>query len=372
MKSLLRFLAFFAVVVLVFVVGMSWRGGFSRSAPPAAPFPPSGILEAEDRAFTGLVAGALPSVVSIDALPPDAVNPSLRALKFFLYGRQGSPPPQLGSGVIVSKEGHVVTNYHVIEGAGAVRIHLNDGRTLPARYMGGDRRSDIAVLKIEGADLQPVRWGDSDRVLIGQRVFAVGNPLGLQETVTQGIISGKGRRSLSEAANEFFQTDAAINRGNSGGPLLDMRGELIGITSMITEGSDGIAFAIPSNVVRQIYEGIRDRGRFIRPWFGAVMRSLTPEMAAQLGASSPRGALLVGTVEGSPAASVGLEPGDIVTAFNGRPIVDHIDLRNRIAERAIGDKITLDVLRRGKPVSVSAVIAAEPSDGEAVDGPPFR
>lgn len=360
MKSILRFLIFLMGMAVGLAAVQFLRT--TRHAAPDAVAPDRSVLEIADREFTDLVARTLPCVVSIDALAPDAGNPHLRMLRYFLGGQVGVPPPQLGSGVIVSSGGHVVTNHHVIEGAGAIQVHLSDGRTLPARVLGADRRSDIAVLQIEGDGLQPARWGDSDRVRIGQRVFAVGNPLGLQETVTQGIISGKGRRTLSEAANEFFQTDAAINRGNSGGPLLDMQGELIGMTNMVTVGSEGIAFAIPSNVVRRVFEGIRDHGQFIRPWFGGVMRALTPGMARQLGLTSTQGALLLGAYEDSPAAAAGFLPGDVIVSLNGKPVTDHIDLRNRIAECAMGDTITLGFIRRGAQATANATIAAEPQE----------
>ncbi len=364
MKSVLRFLLFVAFLALGLAVVYFARkpapGVELASSPtPSEPVPRS-TLETRDREFTDLVASVLPSVVSIDAIPADAVDPNVQRLKMLFGGQAGTAPSQLGSGVIVSDVGHIVTNFHVINGAGAVRVHLNDGRIMPAKYLGADQRSDVAILKIEAEGLQPAKWGDSDQVRIGQGVFAVGNPLGLQETVTQGIISGKGRRALSEAANEFFQTDTAINQGNSGGPLFELRGELIGITNMVTAGGEGIAFAIPSNIVRRVFESIRDNGRFIRPWFGTVMRPLTPRLASQLGVSSSKGALLVGTYENSPAALAGLLPGDVVVSFNNKPIIDHIDLRNRIAESPIGQEVNLQVLRKGGVFSTQATIAAEP------------
>jgi serine protease Do len=359
-KSLFRFAVF--LVLAVGVVAALWlgRGMHERRAARDT----GALIEAMDLEFTDLVAAVLPSVVSIDAIPADTVDPQARALSLMLGIRPGQVLPQLGSGVVVSADGYLVTNHHVIDGAGAVRVHLNDGRILPARYLGGDRASDLAVLHIEAADLVPIRWGNSDDVRIGQRVIAVGNPLGLQETVTQGIISGKGRRASSEAANEFFQTDAAINQGNSGGPLLNLRGELIGINNLVTASGEGIAFAIPSNTVRRVFESIRDHGRFVRPWFGALMRPLTPVIARQLGMDSVRGALLLGAYENSPAAIAGLRPGDVVVSFNGRPIVDHIDLRNRVAEADIGSEVALVVLRAGRERPVTTRIAAEPGPGQ--------
>lgn len=365
MKSVLRFVLFVVILAaglaVVYFLGKDGPAAEVVSDPALTEPPQHSILETRDLEFTDLVASVLPCVVSIDAIPADAGDPNVQRLKMLFGGQPGTSPSQLGSGVIVSDVGHIVTNFHVINGAGAVRVHLNDGRIMPATYLGADPRSDVAILKIEAEGLQPAKWGDSDHVRIGQGVFAVGNPLGLQETVTQGIISGKGRRALSEAANEFFQTDTAINQGNSGGPLFGLRGELIGITNMVTTGGQGIAFAIPSNIVRRVFESIRDNGRFIRPWFGTVMRQLTPRLASQLGISTTKGALLVGTYENSPAALAGLMPGDVVISFNNKPIIDHIDLRNRIAESPVGREVKLQVLRKGGEFSTQATIAAEPS-----------
>ncbi|MCX7868331.1 MAG: trypsin-like peptidase domain-containing protein [Terrimicrobiaceae bacterium] len=361
MRSLLRFLLFIAVLGLVLAVVILLR---ERTAPAAAgaPAAPS-ALEAADHEFTSLVAAVLPSVVSIDALPPEAVDPRAHLFKLLMGMPPGQVLPQLGSGVIVSPEGHVVTNFHVIERAGAVRVHLSDGRTLPARFLGGDQRSDVAILKVEAGGLEPARWGDSDAVRIGQKIFAVGNPLGLQETVTQGIISGKGRRDLGEAGNEFFQTDAAINPGNSGGPLFNVRGEMVGVANMVAAGGEGVAFAIPSNTVRRVFESIRDHGRFIRGWFGALVRPLTPQLAGQLGLAEPRGALILGAYENSPAQAAGLRAGDVIVEFNGRPIRDHIDLRNRVAECEVGRPASIRFIREGRELEARAVIAPEPSPG---------
>jgi serine protease Do len=248
-----------------------------------------------------------------------------------------------------------------VNNAAAVQVQLADGRTLPAKFVGADGPSDIAILKIEGESLVPLPFGDSDKVNVGQMVFAVGNPLGLQETVTQGIISAKGRRALSEAANEFFQTDAAINPGSSGGPLVNLDGEIIGINNSISPQGQGIGFAIPSNTVRRAFESIRDHGRFIRPWFGAYMRSLTPQLAQQLGLPDAVGVLVMLTYEGSPAEKGGVKPGDVIVEFNGKPIRDLLDLRNRVAETDIGEKVAMRVRRQGNELSLQTVLAAEPT-----------
>ena len=284
-------------------------------------------------------------------------------LQILLGGAPGAQtPPQLGSGAVVSKDGYIVTNWHVIESAAAVEVQLSDGRTTPAKFVGADVPSDVAILKIDARDLTPLPFGDSDEVLVGQSVFAVGNPFGLQESVTRGIISAKGRRWMSEASNEFFQTDAPINPGNSGGPLVDLKGRMIGVNNKIRLQSEGIGFSIPSNTVRRIFESIRDHGRFIRPWFGVTMIPLTPALAAQLRLGDARGALVGATIANSPAASAGVIPGDVIISFNGRPILDWIDLRNRVAETDPGKKFPFVVIRSGREISLTAVAEKQPGE----------
>jgi len=358
MRSILRFVIFAIVLGALVASVYLWR----RPSPTVEPAISSRLpsLESLDGEFTRLVAKTLPSVVSITAVPVDAVDPRMNILRRFLGGGPESSPAQLGSGVIVSKEGHIITNFHVISGAGAVEVNLADGRVERAKYLGGDAISDIAILKIDADGLDALPFGDSDAVQVGQMVFAIGNPLGLQETVTQGIISAKGRRTSSEAANEFFQTDAAINRGNSGGPLVNLRGELIGINNQVTVSAQGIAFAIPANTVRRVFESIRDNGRFIRPWFGAYMRSLSPQLAHQLKLPDTVGALILMTYAGSPAEEAGLQPGDVIVAINGRPVRDVIDLRNRVAEVGIGDTVSLRVRRGASELDLKTKIASEP------------
>ena len=224
MKSVLRFLLF--VLIAASAVGALYFWKSARAKPAAetnglrAGPTNRPLLASLDREFTTLVGQVLPSVVSIEAIPANDMDPRLQMLRY-LFGGGGPGVRPTGSGVIVSDQGHVVTNLHVVNNASAVQVQLADGRTLPAKFVGADGPSDIAILKIEAEGLQPLPFGDSDKVNVGQMVFAVGNP-GLQETVTQGIISAKGRRALSEAANEFFQTDAAINPGSSGRPLMNL------------------------------------------------------------------------------------------------------------------------------------------------------
>ncbi len=362
MRSLLRFLLFVVIIGAAVGILYFWKGARPVPPPPIDLHGRLPMLTALDQEFTNLVAQVLPSVVSIEAIPADAGNRQVQLLRMLLLGRNDLGPlaAESGSGVIVSDEGHIVTNLHVISGAGSVQVQLADGRTMSARLVGSDPMSDIAILKVEADGLRALTFGDSDHVNVGQLVFAVGNPLGLQETVTQGIISARGRRASSEAANEFFQTDAAINPGNSGGPLVDLKGEIIGINNAVSAQGQGIGFAIPSNTVRRVFENIRDYGRFIRPWFGASMRSLTPQLAQQLHQPDTVGVLVLFVYQGSPAEMGGLKPYDVILEFNGKPIRDLIDLRNRVVETDVGQKVSLKVRRDGREQTLQVVIAAEP------------
>lgn len=338
-------------------------GGTSQTAEKSFN-PTDRSLEAMDSEFTTLVEHVIPSVVSITT----TAAPDREALvrQFFGLGGGGvTQASKMGSGMIVSPEGHIVTNWHVVNGATEVSVQLSDGRTLPARVAGADQRSDIAVLKVDAEGMIPIAFGDSEQVRVGQMVFAVGNPFGLQETVTQGIISAKGRRTVSEAANEFFQTSTTINPGNSGGPLIDIHGKVIGINNFIISrsgGSEGIGFAIPSNVARRVYEDIVQRGRVIHPWFGVVMRPLTPTLAQQLGLPDAHGALVATTLANSPAERSGLQGGDVILSFNGKPIRDGKDLRNRVAEAQVGTPAKFSILREGKPLELSVVMEEEPTN----------
>lgn len=340
----------------------SMARGTGPSSVERLPLPSGRSLEAMDNEFTELVDHVIPSVVSITT----TTAPDREALvrQFFGLARGGvAQSNKMGSGMIVSPDGHIVTNWHVINGASQVTVQLSDGRALPARIAGADQRSDIAVLKVDATGLAPIAFGDSESVRVGQMVFAVGNPFGLQETVTQGIISAKGRRTTSEAANEFFQTSTTINPGNSGGPLIDIRGKVIGINNFIISrsgGSEGIGFAIPSNVAKRVYDDIVQRGRVIHPWLGVVMRPLNASLARQLGLADARGALVAATMAGSPAERGGLTGGDVITSFNGHQIRDVKDLRNRVAEVEIGTPATMEILRSGKPLQIRVVMEEEP------------
>ncbi|HEX8310913.1 MAG TPA: Do family serine endopeptidase [Chthoniobacteraceae bacterium] len=322
------------------------------------------VLSALDAEYSRLVDAVVPSVVSINSRSlarPRYIDP------LELFRRRGAPQQRvqssLGSGVIVSKEGHVLTNHHVVEGMAEIQVQLTDGRTVPAQLIGSDEQTDIAVLKINADKIEPLPLGDSDEVRVGQMVFAVGNPFGLQETVTQGIISAKGRRAMRDSGVEFLQTDAAVNQGNSGGPLLNLRGEIIGINSAIyseTGGWLGISFAIPSNVARRALESLIKTGRVIRGYLGIFMENVTPELARELGLPDPAGALVTDVVAGSPAQAAGLQSGDVVREINGRAVKDIMALRSRIADVDLGASVEITYFRAGEERKASAQVAEAP------------
>jgi len=276
----------------------------------------------------------------------------------------------LGSGVIVSKEGHILTNRHVIAQMEKIEVQLTDGRVEPAQLIGADEQTDIAVLKIEAKNIEPLALGDSDQVRVGQMVFAIGNPFGLQETVTKGIVSAKGRHAVADSSVEFFQTDAAVNQGNSGGPLLNLRGEIIGINSAIYSTSDdgawlGISFAIPANVARRALDSLLKNGRIVRGYLGVNMSDITVEIARMMSLPDTSGALVIDVLSGSPAEKAGLQPGDVIKRFNGQPIADFRALRSRVAESDIGAKVELGVLRKGQEMTISAIVTETPQRAQS-------
>lgn len=326
------------------------------------------VLSALDAEYSRIVAAVIPSVVSVMTQRRVQVPQQMDPFEFLFRQRTQRQPLErvqsgLGSGVIVSREGHIITNHHVIQGMDKVMVQLSDGRTEPAALVGSDEQTDIAVLKIDARNIQPLALGDSDQVHVGQMVFAIGNPFGLSETVTTGIVSAKGRRALADSGVELFQTDAAVNQGNSGGPLLNLKGEIVGINTAIyseTGGWLGISFAVPSNVARRALESLLQQGRIIRGYLGVEMVDLTPDLAQQLGIRETSGALIVRVAPGSPAENAGLQRGDIVRKFNGRAITDILALRSRVAETDVGHKVELTISRGGEELVLSAEIVEAP------------
>jgi Do/DeqQ family serine protease len=275
---------------------------------------------------------------------------------FFGGAFGGAPAPRqkmlmaLGSGVIVQRDGTILTNHHVIDGAEQIQVELTTHRVFKAKVVGSDPPSDLAVLKIDAKDLDALSLGNSDQVRVGDVTLAIGNPLGLGQTVTAGIISAKGRATgLSDGSFEdFLQTDAPINQGNSGGALINTRGELIGISSQILStsgGNIGIGFAIPSNMARNVVDQILESGKVHRGQLGVSIQPMTPELASKFGLSDVQGVLVNSVIPNGPAAKAGLRQGDVIVDFNGAAVTDGNTLRNHVASTAPGTKVNLGIFR---------------------------
>jgi serine protease Do len=268
----------------------------------------------------------------------------------------------LGTGMIIDDKGHIITNNHVVGGAQKILVLLDSGKQYKAKMIGTDPKTDLAVIKIETKELLPcVSFGDSDNVKVGDWVVAIGHPRGLDQTVTQGIISAKHRRGIIDPSTyqDFLQTDAAINPGNSGGPLLNLQGEVIGVNAAIASesgGFEGIGFSIPGNMALYISRELIARGKIERGWLGASVQDLTPELAKSFGVENVRGALIADVSKNGPAQKAGIKRGDVVIKFDGEDIPDSSTLRNKVALTTIGKKATVTVLRSGKQQDIEVTI----------------
>jgi len=266
----------------------------------------------------------------------------------------------LGSGFIVNPDGYIVTNNHVVDGATAIRVKLADGRDLPARVVGRDSKTDLALLKIEGAGLPVVPLGDSSQLQVGEPVMAIGNPFGLEQTVTSGIVSAIGRVIGQGPYDDFIQTDASINPGNSGGPLINSRGQAVGINAAIfsqSGGSVGIGFAIPINQAKSVVTQLAHTGHVARGWLGVTVQPLTRQLAEGFKLPDEAGALVSAVQEGSPAAQAGLKAGDVITQYDGRKVSRSGDLPRMVADTPAGRQVPITVIREGTTVALTAKIA---------------
>ncbi|MFN9280018.1 MAG: S1C family serine protease [Betaproteobacteria bacterium] len=363
------------VVAALFVVGTlkpEWLRSGSLlpvqvsvvQAPAASASSPGG--------FSAAARAALPAVVSISAQRAPARNPHANDPAFrFFFGDRGEQTPNagLGSGVIVSPEGYLLTNHHVIEGATEIDVRLADGRETRARLVGTDPETDIAVLKIDLAPLPVVALGDVSRLSVGDAVLAIGNPFNVGQTVTSGIVSALGRNRLGLSTFEnFIQTDAAINPGNSGGALVDARGALVGINTAIYSqggGSLGIGFAVPVDLARQVMDDLVRDGRVIRGWIGVEPRDLSADLATSLGLEKVQGVLITGVLQGGPAALAGVRPGDVVTAVGTRSVQTTADLLKAVATLKPKSVVSLNLVRGGQRVNVEVTVSQRPVPGAA-------
>jgi serine protease Do len=339
-------------------------------------------LETLNRERRALVSTVLPSVVAVKTSKKIGIRREYGLDPFeFFFGNQRrfrSPRDEafvqssLGSGVIVTNEGHIITNTHVVDQVDEIEVQLSDGRTKKARLVGADSQLDLAVLKIDDPGVKPLKLADSDTVQPGDFVLAIGNPFGLQETVTDGIISWKGQPNSTDFRGDLLQTNAAINPGNSGGPLINLRGEVVGINEQIVSssgGSQGIGFAIPSNTVRTVLESVLKHGRIIRGYLGIVSRA---GQSGEQGATDNDGVVVDQVMAGSPAAQAQLQPGDVIRKFNGRDVNNIITLRNMVGQTELNKNVELEILRDGKPMKVTTQIKEQPQDNQSSSVLPKR
>jgi serine protease Do len=335
----------------------------------------SANAQSMQNSYADLVSRVAPAVVTIRSTErsraaqqfPFMDDPTFRE---FFGDRMPQQPPQrvqgVGSGVIVNSDGYILTNHHVVDGALEIKVELTDNRTFTAKLVGSDPPSDLAVLKIEATNLPTLSLGNSDKVRVGDFVLAVGNPLGIGQTVTSGIVSAKGRATgLSDGSFEdFLQTDAAINRGNSGGALVNTTGELIGINSQILSpsgGNIGIGFAIPSNMAKVVMDQLMKTGKVRRGMLGVTIQSVDADLASSLNLPAARGAIVTSVQAGGPAERAGLKRGDVITAINKQPVVDNNSLRNLVASLPPGSTVEVMAQRGGRDQSFQVALAELPN-----------
>ena len=276
-----------------------------------------------------------------------------------------------GSGAIVRSDGYILTNHHVVGEADKITVQLYDGQELKARLIGTDPATDISVIKIEGKDMPILQMGDSDNILVGESVIAIGNPFGLSHTVTFGIVSAKGRTGMGIAEYEdFIQTDAAINPGNSGGPLVDLEGKIVGVNTAIfsrSGGYQGIGFAVPINMALRVMTELIENGQVSRGWLGVGIQDMTPELAKAFGLDQAKGSLVTGVMPGTPAEKAGLQKGDAILRLNGSTIENSNGLRNLIAEARADAKVDLDLVRNKVPMTLSVRLDERPNQSGKAD-----
>jgi len=369
MKSSRSVRRVFCAALLLWAVS----GSIARGGEPARS--DEDVLRALSRAISKLATQTRPAVVSI------YTTKTIRMRGFErtpfgppfdeLFGRRfprGPVPNErkfrqrgLGSGFIIDAEkGYIVTNNHVVAGADDIKVRLSDKRVLDGKLVGADAKTDIAVVQIKAKDLKEIKLGDSDNLKVGDFVVAVGSPFGLRETVSLGIVSAKGRSNLGiEDYEDFIQTDAAINVGNSGGPLVNIDGEVVGVNTAIlsrTGGSVGVGFAIPVNMARGIIAQLVKSGKVTRGWLGVMIQDLTPEVADKFGLKQTEGALVTRVVEKTPAAKAGLEPGDVIIKYGGQKVENVAKLRHRVAATRPGSSVKVVVLRKAKEKTLTVAI----------------
>lgn len=360
---------------ITFYVLKTSKQPYSTVPAGKTPHVPQEIIDTS-KAFSEIVGTVSPAVVNISTTKVMRREDSGRFFEdplfdfFSPFDNFGLPKKwkqrNLGSGVIIARDGYIVTNNHVVEKADEIKVTIFNKRTYKADIVGADSKTDLAILRIDAADLPTLTWGNSENLQVGEFVLAIGSPYGLNNTVTMGIISAVGRANVGIADYEdFIQTDAAINPGNSGGPLVNIRGELIGINTAIfsrTGGYQGIGFAVPSNMVRLILDQLIHEGKVVRGWIGVTIQELTPELAQQFGMKNTVGALVSDVTKKSPAGRAGIRRGDIILEFNGKEVTDVSNLRNMVAQSKTGSQVSMKILRSGRELPVKVTIDELPRE----------
>src|SRR6266516_5150486 len=379
------------VALISLVVGLGISGSLDWLAPSRAVMGEGGSSDARSPGqlpdFVSLAKKMRPVVVNISTTqvsegrgPQEFGNPFGEDDPFNDFWRRffGAPMPRgpqrqrsLGSGFIIDSDGSILTNNHVVENAQKIVVRLSgDEQDYEAKVVGRDPKTDIAIIKINAkTNLLAATLGDSDRLEVGEWVVAIGNPFGLDGTVTSGIVSAKGRHNITQGAyDNFIQTDASINPGNSGGPLINLRGEVVGINTAIfsrTGGNIGIGFAIPTNLVKGVLPQLKNKGKVVRGYLGTVIQRVTPELADTLGLKSPHGALVAETTKGGPAEHAGIRVGDVIVEFNGKEIKDSAELPLQVASVAPGKTVEVKILRDSKEMTLPLTVG-EMKENEVV------
>jgi Do/DeqQ family serine protease len=375
--------ALVASVLFAFAgAGFAVFGWLTRPATKGGPVAPAPIATADalQAAFVSVAERVRPAVVHLGTVQvargrrpsivpgPNADDPFFKDFFDQFFGRSGPgrreefQTPGLGSGVIIDKRGYVLTNFHVVKGADGVTIRLADKQQFRGRIVGSDPKTDLAVIKFDAPeDVRVATLGNSDSLRVGEWAIAIGNPFGLDQTVTVGVVSATGRADVGIATYEnFIQTDASINPGNSGGPLVNLRGEVIGINTAIVATGQGIGFAIPANMVKRVTAQLIDRGRVQRGWIGVALQPMSQELSQALGVGDTHGAIVARVYPGSPADTAGLVQNDVIVTFDGTAVDDYHHLQRLSSEAEVGRTVKVDVVRKREKKSVSLKVAEAP------------
>jgi len=367
---------FILVTALIFLISLSWAGSINAETEQTDSYL---ALESFSNSIADIAEKVGPAVVNVDTVRmiktqfPSFEDPVFRRFfgGEFEESRRTIPQKGTGSGFIINQEGYILTNEHVVRKADTIKVTLSDGREFDGEVVGSDVTSDMAIVKIQADHLPTATLGDSDKLRVGQIVIAIGNPYGLQQTVTMGVVSAKGRTIPTGTGGHiyknFIQTDTAINPGNSGGPLLNVKGEVVGINTAIIPYAQGIGFAIPINIAKRNIDDLINLGKVRRSWLGVYIQEVTPEIAEQFDLSEAKGVLVGDVVEGGPAEEAGMERGDIVAKVNNEEVNSPEELQNKIRSIEIGEKANIEVVRDGKEISFVIKIGEMPTveeDGE--------